>query len=363
MTAMDTMGCKSKDSIHINMHNFPQVDVGPDIRICNYLTETAEAVVVFDESTQDTLVWYNQATGQELGYSNTITLSDSGLYICQITDTIGCIGYDTVEVVVSPDLTAYAPGHTICEGETATLQAINTGGGTASYYWYEGSVLLGQGSQVDVTPMATTDYKLIVSETISGITCSDTGFIRVKVNPLPVISISSIPEKCVYESALHLNDYATPKGGTWSSQSQGLILPDNFIPTAAGSGLHWVKYTYTDPVNLCVNYDSSIVTINPRPTPDAGIDESICTGSGNFDLYNRGIPLTPPGEWRGTGVQGGTSSWYFDPLASGIVDGGSYNLIYKYTDDKGCVNEDTMEMTVYETPSVSPGTYPDVCVD
>jgi PKD repeat protein len=364
ITSSDTMGCKATDSMHINMHNLPVVDVGNDIRICNYSIANANAQVVFDESIMDSVMWLNAATGQQLSFSTSINLPDSGIYICKITDTIGCVGYDTLEVVVSPDITAFAPGTTICFGDDAILNAMTTGGGTASYDWYYNNVLSGSAQQITVSPPMTVDYDLIVYETIDSVTCSDTSITRVRVNPLPIITITQIPQRCLDGKTLQLNNYVTPLGGLWSSDvTSGFVLPDNFIPIAVGTGQHWVYYEYTDPLTTCVNKDSTIISINPLPTPTAGLDDSICSTSGLYDLYTKGLPNTPPGNWRGLAVGGSSYTWYFDPADPSLVDGGAYNLIYNYTDIKGCTNEDTVVLTVFETPVVNPGTYNDVCID
>jgi hypothetical protein len=114
----------------------------------------------------------------------------------------------------------------------------------------------------------------------------------------------------------------------------------------------------TNPLTGCVSKDSNYVTINPLPTPNAGPDKEICSGDGSVNLT--GSPVSPPGEWRSLsnlGVIGMPGAYLFDPKQSGITDKSKHYLVYRYTDTKGCVNEDTMIMTVYITPVVKAGTY------
>ena len=196
--------------------------------------------------------------------------------------------------------------------------------------------------------------------------------VRVQVNPLPVISIKPIDKRCINGSIISLNNFVTVNGlfrpgGTWSSPSPGLIYDDKFNPIAGGvSSLPgWkVKYEYTDPFTGCYNKDSSYVTIYALPKPYAGKDDTICTGT---KLSLSGSPLTPPGTWRVNSVplavEGSYPNTKFNPDVSGIINGGTYEVIYNYTDNNSCVNEDTVKVTVYKTPVVEAGNPKEFCVD
>ncbi|MEA1922274.1 MAG: PKD domain-containing protein, partial [Pseudomonadota bacterium] len=371
----DTIGCTASDKININMHNHPVVDAGPNIRLCSYGSQSVLATYTFDESDADTVFWKN-INGVTLSPNANITVNDSGSYICTVIDTIGCKGVDTFDVVVSPKLNAYAMGATICYGDTTTLNANTTGSGTANvmYKWYDGSTFVGLGQSIDVHPLSTTDFKLLITENIAGVECKDSSIVRVKVNPLPGITISPIAERCVSginSTMLKLNDYVTTNpmntSKIWTSPSPGLLpmYPgDKFNPIVGGPGTHKVYLEVENVLTGCKNFDSSIVKINPLPTVFAGDDDTLCTGDGSVLL--NGMPLNPPGEWRGMGshkgVEGTFGNWSFNPTAQGITNGGNYYIIYKYTNPHGCENEDTMRYTVYNTPNTNSGNYPDVCI-
>ena len=367
--AKDSIGCTETDTIHINMHNMPVVNLGPDVRICNYSFATLKPVYSLDEGIKKQISWKELRTNTNQGTDSQLVVSDSGIFVCTVMDTLGCIGSDTQRVLVNPDITAGASGKVVCYGEEAELEGLPTGGGAAQYVWYEGTKLVGAARKVKVKPLVTTNYTMKVSETTGGVTCKDSITVKVIVNPLPVIKINPIPGKCINGTMISLNNYVTvdgsfKAGGIWSSPSNGLVFGDKFNPLAAGvsSPPGWkVRYEYTDPTSNCYNKDSGYITIWALPKPYAGLDDTMCTADGKRSLS--GTPMAPPGDWRGPGVGGTYMNWYFDPVAGGIVNGGSYNLIYHYKDNNGCENEDTARITVYRTPVVDAGQDKEVCED
>lgn len=371
---MDTIGCWDKDTVHINMHMQPQVDAGKDIRLCSYGTMFREMQVVYDEADKDSVYW-KLANGPVLSPTTSITLNDSGTYVAYVKDTIGCFATDTVDVVVSPELIAFANGATICLGDTAELTANETGSKTfnVEYYWYLGTNLMGTGRKIRLTPKVSVSYKLLVLEKINGVECRDSMNVFVKVNPLPEISFSKVDERCISglnSTFLKMNDYITTNPINAQKQWSFWPLPnaiqvDRFNHMLTGIGTHIVTVKVTDPFTQCVNYDSTKVKINPLPAAIAGPDDTICTGDGSIAL--QGYPETPPGEWLNygghKGVEGNTGNWSFNPTAQGVSNGGSHGIIYSYTNADGCQNFDTAYIVVFETPNTNAGVYDDLCIN
>jgi hypothetical protein len=253
-----------------------------------------------------------------------------------------------------------------CLNGTVTLTA--TGG--TNYFWYKkpyGGISIGTGSPF-TTPYLTKDTVFYVAN-YNGTCESLRDTVVIKINPLPIIIIYPIDKKCLNGTIISLNNFVMidgsfKTGGIWSSPSSGLVFGDKFNPIAAGVSTPpgWkVIYEYTNPNTGCYNKDSSYITIWALPKPYAGVDDTMCTGEGRRTLS--GLPVIPPGDWRGTGVGGTYMAWYFDPLASGVVNGGTYPLIYHYKDNNQCENEDTVKITVFITPVVDAGTDKEVCLD
>ncbi|MBT5527571.1 MAG: hypothetical protein HOK35_00290 [Cytophagia bacterium] len=365
MHVLDTNVCVESNEAHINMHNLPQVNLGADIHLCNQDTGIIQATYSFDQGLLQTLWWTNSKTGFTVAKdTNLLMVSDSGKWTCFVQDTLGCIGKADVEAFVNPEIKAMALGDSICPGEIATLSAQLTGSKSSNvqYWWYDKitSQVVGISSTIHVSPSKTTDYKLLVKENSAGILCSDSTFVRIVVHAAPVIHWYTQPKACIDGGIINLNDYVwtnpinSPR--TWTSPSSGFVLDHKFDPQKAGSGSHKVVLTVTSRSTSCSSKDSAFVTLHPKPKADAGKNATICSGDGNYNL--NGLPASPPGIWRsiaGFGIEGSPGNYYFNPNANGVSDGMTYPCIYLYIDSIGCSHEDTVVITVYQSPVVNAG--------
>ena len=349
--ASDSLSCESKDSVIINMHNAPVVDLGADVSICSYGSADLKVRYTLDESALRSITWTDLKTNNVVDNDTMLSTSDSGIYKCTVTDTLGCTNSDTIKLTKNHEVIASVMGQVICYGDEAELTADVTGAGSAQYFWYDGTNLTGNTRSIKVKPLFTTDYCLKVQETKSGVTCKDSTMVRVRVNPLPGIIVSPIDKRCVNGSIIFLNNFVTVDGlpvttGIWTSPSAGLIYLDKFVPLIAGVSTPpgWMVFCeYYDPATGCHNKDSNYVTVFALPQPYAGKDDSICSG---VKISLNGTPSLPPGTWRGLGVEGSYPDWKFNPDTVGIISGGIYDAIYHYTDSNNCENEDTVKFTV-----------------
>jgi hypothetical protein len=348
----DSAGCVVDYRVFIDMQELPLVDLGGDRHLCSYSSETILVNYTLFDFGLKQISWYDQKDSL-ISTNNLITLYDSGWWYCQVEDSLGCVGTDTIKLFVNPEVRAYTSGNVICQGDTSFHSAISTGSQTASvlYSWYNKTTneLMGQSQSVFLTPDTTTDYKLLVTEVLNGIECRDSIDFRIRVNPKPAIQWNSIPERCLNGSIISLNDYVTvdtQSSKTWSSPSDGLLSAypgDKFHPLIAGAGQHKVFIDIENTVTGCRNSDSNLVNIHALPTPFAGKDTDICFTTVHYDL--EGQPAYPAGYWRsieGIGVAGNI----FNTQDHGIEYGQYYHCIYHYTDSNSCENEDTMRISV-----------------
>ena len=234
-----------------------------------------------------------------------------------------------------------------------------------SFKWYR------QGSSQVVDSDAhlnVSDTGLFICVAVDTFGYSSSDSVHIHLNPIPVIKINPIDKRCINGTVIDLNGFVTvdgiyKPGGIWSSQSAGLTFGYKFNPLLAGVSTlpGWkVKYAYTNPSTGCYNKDSGYITIYPIPKPYAGKDDSICPGS---KIPLSGTPSSSQGKWRGIGVEGSYPVWKFNPDTSGITDGGSYDLIYQFTDNNQCANEDTLRITVFQTPVVKAGNPLEFCLN
>lgn len=225
----------------------------------------------------------------------------------------------------------------ICEGETANLRAISSGGtGTVQYQWNNG---LGTGPAKTVTPTSTTVYQVTATDE-AGCTATDTAV--VVVNPLPIVIAS--PDTAICDGAsLTLN--ATASGGSGGDYQ---FLWDNGL--GAGPTHNVTPTTSTDYAvalrdgNGCINTDTASVILNQRPTVVAAPDTTICEGET--------ITLVAT---AGGGADGYTYTW-----DNGLGNGQTHDVtpdtstIYSVTvtDAFGCADRDQATVIVNPLPSV-----------
>lgn len=162
------------------------------------------------------------------------------------------------------------------------------------------------------------------------------------VDTIPVARISgAAPQYCYYDSSVALT--GLPVGGTFSGSG---VFGNRFYPILCTPGTtSTIVYSYLNPISGCADNDTFLVRINPRPTINfTGLDPQYCVYASRDTL----TPIPTGGSFSGPGVSGN----FFNPSLAGV--GGSYNIIYNYTDPlTGCVNADTERTVVNARPIVS----------
>jgi hypothetical protein len=83
---------------------------------------------------------------------------------------------------------------------------------------------------------------------------------NITVHPLPVITLTALPEVRANVTSVALTG-ASPAGGTWSGVG---VNNDNFNPSAAGVGTHTLTYSFTNS-NGCSAQASTTITVTQPP--------------------------------------------------------------------------------------------------
>ena len=96
-----------------------------------------------------------------------------------------------------------------------------------------------------------------VDVTTAGCTSATSGTTAIIVNPNPTVTFGAIPDLCLYSSAITLVEGA-PIGGTYGGNG---VMGNQFDPSAAGSGISSLTYSYTDG-NGCFNVANSTVLVD-----------------------------------------------------------------------------------------------------
>lgn len=183
--------------------------------------------------------------------------------------------------------------------------------------------------------------------------CESCDTFEVTVHPLPDVTIDPILPLCSNETTFLT---AASPLGVWSGP--GIVDPINgeFDASIVGPGVHTVYYELVDE-NGCYNIDSLDIEVYDIPTADAGADLTICQGEG---IEIGGNPTGTPGTHHNGFID--NYSWSPTTDLSSHVDANpiaSPNVTTTYVvtvqDNNGCIDTDTMTVTVNESPVADAG--------
>lgn len=342
-----------------------------------------------------TYIWKN-ASGTPLGQTSaTATNLCAGNYTCEITSGIGCLEIVPVTISGMSSTNLTVNDTAICPGGNATLTAQPAiPGGT--FLWSPGGATT---SSISISPNATVTYSC--TYTING--CSATGDGTVTIHPLPIVNAGNDQTICLGNSAT-----ISATGALTYVWDNGLGSGNNFTVNPQSTKTYAV--TGTD-VNGCEGTDNVIITVLNAAPIDAGTDQTVCLGasvtlqsSGNFSTISwnngvtNGVPFTPNVSGTqvftvtGTDANGcsiqdqvsvqiialpavsagadqtvctgtsltltgtGTATTY--SWNNGVQNGVSFipatsgSYIVSGNDTNGCTNQDTIQITVVQAPTL-----------
>ena len=284
---------------------------------------------------------YNWSSGS--GTTTTVSPAVTTMYYFSVTDTYGFTAVDSTEVYarILPTLTFPALTAMCVDASALTLNTATPTGGT-----YTGIGVSGSTFNPAIAGAGTHSITYSYSDVYG---CIDSTTQTIVVNPLPVLTLGTLPGKCIDAPLFALN-FASPTGGTYAGT--GVDASGNFTPATAGVGTHYVTYTYTDG-NACTSIDSTTQTVNALPVVTLASFSDVCIDATTFALSG-GSPTA--GTYSGTGVSAGS----FNPATATI---GTHTITYTYTDGNSCINSDTSTITVNALPVVTLASFTDVCVD
>ena len=334
VTGTDANGCRNTDTISVRVNPLPVISAGSNVSYCiggsTVLTATGGVSYAWTPATGLSCTTCSNPTANP---AVTTTYTVTG------TDANGCQNMSTVTVSVNPlPIIDAGPHRNICMGTAITITA--TGG--ISYTWSPGTGLSCTTCDSPVaSPAVTTTYTVTGTSTAG---CSNTDTMSITVNPLPVVDAGPNVSICAGSGTV-----LTGTGGvsyTWSPGT-GLSCTACSSTTANPTGTILYTVTGTD-ANGCINTDTVRVTVKPLPVIDAGPNVSICSGAGTVLTGTGGVSYT----WTpGTGLSCTTCS------SAGATPAGTTVYTLTGTGANGCVNTDTVRVTVNPLPTigVSPG--------
>ena len=316
VTGTDGNGCINTDQVQVNVNPLPLVNAGTDQTVC------FGTAVTLNGAGASTYTWDNGVTnGVAFTPTNTATYTITG------TDLNGCVNTDQVIVNVNTlPLVNAGADQTVCNGAAVTL----SGSGAVNYTWDNGV-----SDAVAFVPSATATYTVTGTDANN---CINTDQVLVTVNALPPVNAGADQAVCAGTSVTLSGSGAVTY--TWDNSVVDAI---SFVPAAT------TTYTVTGTdANNCVNTDQVLITINPLPLVDAGLDQIVCDGTN--------VTLTATGSATYSWDNGITNGVAFTPAVGTIV--------YTVTGVSGanCVNTDQVSVTVNPLPTVGAGTDQVICI-
>jgi gliding motility-associated-like protein len=329
VTGTDAHGCSKTDTVLVKVNALPTIVAGADKSVCNggSVTITATGGTSYTWSPISSLSCGNCA-------NPTATPTTTTTYIVTGTDTNGCSNKDTIVVNINALPTVSAGSDKkVCRGSSANLTVT----GAKTYTWTPTTGLSCSGcANPTASPTSTTNY--VVSGTDSN-GCTNKDTVQVVVNPLPNVSAGADKSICIGNTAS-----LTATGAlnySWSP-STGLSCTLCSNPTVTTTTSTSYVVTGTD-TNGCVNTDTVNVIVNPLPIVNAGPDKSVCNGN------SAALSASGASTYVWTPTSGLSCTSCYNPTAS---PASTTSYIVTGTDAKGCVNTDTIIVTVKPLPVI-----------
>ncbi len=300
------------------------------------------------------------------GALNTSTLQNPnhnftspGIYIVTqtVTDALMCqsVITDTVVVHQLPDAQFLISANPICPGGSITFTSTSTSfDPIATYQWTFGDAASGASNYASTSTASHTfnnsgtyNIKLKV---ITNFGCVDSLIQSIVVNVPPTASAGPDQTICIYGSA----SFVSSGGVNYSwSPSTGLSATNINNPVANPT----ISTTYTLMVADaagCTGSDNIVVNVNMLPIVNAGPDVSIC--------LNTSTTLTASGatvySWSPSSGISSTSNAVI--TASPMI---TTQYLLTGTDINGCVNQDSVFVTVNTLPIANAGTDAAICLN
>src|SRR5690606_20840246 len=256
--------------------------------------------------------------------TQTITTGTAGIYSVTVTDPNGCSGTASTEVIVNPVPVVNVADESICFGQSATLDAGNTG---ANFLWSNAETT----QTITVSPADNTVYSVTVSNAF-GCTASDNAL--VEVGGIRAEDVVVCRGDIATLTALGGTDYL------WSTGETTVSIQVSTLDTIS------LTLTGTPSVGTCGN--TATVFVYPVSGVSAAFTNFPDTFCSNTEPLLLDDFVSPTGGvFSGPGVSGNI----FDP--SQVLVGGPFTLSYAFTDTFGCSAQADVQFSVILAATVA----------
>ena len=226
--------------------------------------------------TNDTYAWSSGQTTQ------TVTVTEAGVYTVTVTHNTDCVGTVTVGVSTDPAPIPSSQGSfEACEGETMVLDA-GEHSPDPTYLWSNGET-----TQTILVTAISSPIEGINNHAVTitnGFACTGIGFYDFFPITTPIPNLGGTIELCEGEEGLlDAGTYPDVVSYNWSNGGT------NFTTSISGGGIYNVTLTYD---NTCTASNSIEVTAFPLPQPTIAGNLGVCSeqttalDAGTYASYN-----------------------------------------------------------------------------
>ncbi|KAB1065516.1 PKD domain-containing protein [Salibacter halophilus] len=323
VTVTDQNSCSTVDTANIFLNPTPVPDLGPDTTVCgSYNLQTG---------LPQNHLWSNNST------ASNITVTTSGVYAVEVTNSLGCSGSDTVQVTIQNDPQVNLGNDFIqCAGDSVTLDA---GVGNYSYSWNTGDITQ------ELTVDTTGGYAVTVT-TSAGCVSSDSVHATFRANPVADFTFADV---CEGNQASFTNTSSQPNGGSlsysWDFDNGSTSTASQTSQTFQTAGSYNIQLVAENTTG-CKDTTTKQLTVNPNPSA-LFTTQNVCLG--DSAVFNNNSTVS------GTTL---SYNWSFDDGQISTLNNpghlyasaGVYTVELSAQTPFGCSDSTTQNIQVYNLP-------------
>lgn len=323
----DTNGCTGTDTVLVSISN-PVVSIGPDLLLCNN-----DSVSITATSGFTSYQWL--FNGNIIpGGNNSIALSQQGIYMVVVVDSLGCETADTLEVIQDVLAVALINDTSFCSGSSFI---INAGAGFSTYQWLLNGAVISTQDTILINESGT--YQVIVSNAAG---CSADDSVNIVVFDSPDVQTGGNQIVCSGSSV-----FLAATGAVNYSWSPATFLSSPFSPATVCLPLSSITYIVTG-TNLYGCIDTTEVFVEVLNLPSAAFSYTTDFGCNGIEFVTANESQDATGYfWDfGDGTTSTESSpvHYFSTLQNQTIFMVAYNGI--------CSDTMSIDYINYQAPDI-----------
>ncbi|MBI4944760.1 MAG: PKD domain-containing protein, partial [Bacteroidetes bacterium] len=372
-----------RDTMLVAITPAPTVDAGLDQTVCannavitlngSFTTSSGAGWTTLGSGifsdTANMSATYTPSAADTAARSVTIILTSTGNGLCNaVRDTM------LIDITPAPFVNA-GIDQTLCFSNV--ISTLNGSSSTGSGQWST----LGSGTFGNTSLLITTytpsntdtsvgNVKLVLTSAGNGSCTPVTDTLIIEYTKPPVIDAGIDQTVCANNLLATLNGTSSTTAGIWTTSGSGIFAPNDstlnatYTPSASDISTGTVTLTLTSIGGCAPVADSSVVTIVPSPTVNAGANRFLCAGTMSVTL--NGTSSTGSGQWSTSG------SGTFSPdantlnaqytLSSADSAAGIVTLFLSSSNNGSCnAVADLMQIFITQPPVANAGSNATVC--